>query len=49
MKKGKFIIRGGIVNELELIPDDLSDSEELQEGDQEMEKKTAQRSMNNRQ
>ena len=34
-KKGKSIISRGIVNELELIPEDCSDSEEIQE---EMEK-----------
>ena len=34
-EKGKSIISGGIVNELELIPGDLSDGEEIQE---EMEK-----------
>ena len=33
--KGKSIISGGIVNELELIPDDLADGEEIRE---EMEK-----------
>ena len=45
-KKGKSTIRGGIVNQLEENPDELSDSEEIQEGDQEkskeMEKNPAQ-------
>ena len=33
--KCKSPIKGGIVNQLEEIPDEISDGEEIQEGDQE--------------